>query len=327
MKDLISHIEYLLHTHNCVIVPGLGGFVLNELPSARTGVAEFSSPRYELVFNRDLTHNDGLLSESYMKIYGCSFEKATQYVESATQKLRQELMQTGRVEMGKVGSFVMHDEKRFVYESNSYVRSDVFGLTNVALKPIIQLQPAILSAKTTDRKSVVRNIGVGTAAAAVIALALLVFPFNNPTSGVQNAQIFSESSILSGSLHKPAETGVNTREVTNQEIEAISNPTIETPAPEAAVEADQSLLSEQITPPADAKKYYIVVGVYEVPKVASQAIESLKAEGFANVGSMPRSGRTDVFVESFTDKTDAENHLREIHKKHPNHRDAWVLKY
>lgn len=324
MKDLISHIEYLLHSHNCVIVPGLGGFVLNSLPSEKTGIAEFSSPKHELVFNRDLTHNDGLLSESYMKVFGFSFEKATQSVEVAAQELRKELLQKGRVDMGKLGAFVMHDEKRFVYEPNAFLHPDTFGLSNVTLKPIIQLQPAIPVTKTTNKKAIGRNIGIGTAAAAVIALLLLIFPFNNQTSEIQNAQIFSENGILSGLFDKTSDAKTTAPDVETKEIVAATQPTVANPVQEISSKVIQPTAEEVL--PADTKKYYIVVGVYEVPKVASQAIESLKAEGFVNVDSLPRSGRTDVFIETFTDRTEAENRLREIHKNYHNHRDAWVLK-
>lgn len=321
MKDLISHIEYLLHTHNCVIVPGLGGFVLNTLPSVRSGVAEFDSPGYELVFNRDLTHNDGLLSESYMKVYDCSFEKATQRVEMAAHELRNELQQKGRVEMGKLGAFVMHDDRRFVYESGDFVRPDVFGLTNVALKPIIQIQPAVAAKETTSRKTTLRKVGIGTAVAAVIALVFFIFPFNNSTRGLQNAQILSEI------FHKSNESQSVTRPVTPQEVVVTANPAPEISQPTPEMAPESTVPTTEVVLLGDSKKYYIVVGVYQFPEGASKAIESLKAEGFTNVGSMPRAGRTDVFVESFADKTEAYTFVREIHKNYPNHRDAWVLKY
>lgn len=317
MKDLISHIEYLLHTHNCVIVPGLGGFVLNALPSEKIGVAEFSFPNYELVFNRDLTHNDGLLSESYMKTYDCSFEKATQRIEAATQKLRNELQQKGTVKLGKLGSFVMHGDKRFVYEATSFVRPEVFGLSNVTLKPIIQLQPAV-PIQTTNRKTIIRNVGIGTAAAAVIALLLLIFPFNTSTSDLQNAHIFSENNIFAGVSHKTREGEAKSTTL---------SPSTEKIAEKANTPTPNNQPLSETTVSADEKMFYVVVGVYQVPKVASQIIDALRAEGFSNVSSLSRSGRTDVFVDSFSDKDEAEAYMREIHKNYPNHRDAWVLKY
>lgn len=324
MKNLVSHIEYLLHTHNCVIIPGLGGFVLNPLAASRKGIAEFSPSGYDLVFNRDLTHNDGLLSESYMKTYGHSFEKATLQIEKAADELRRELSQKGRVEMGKLGAFVMHDERRFIYSPGTFVRPDVFGLPDVALKPIIQMQPPVQSRQTPGRRNIVRHIGIGTAAAAVIALALLVFPFNNSTSGLQNAHIFSENGNFSGIFRQStSNTDVSTVTIPAQ-ISELANPVSEVSAPVSG-ETEQPVA--EAVPPVHTKKFYVVVGVYQVPRVAEKAIEMLKSEGFDQVGSMSRSGRTDVYIATFADKTEAETYLREVHKSYSNHRDAWVLKY
>lgn len=33
MNRLVSHIEFLLHHHNCVIIPDFGGFVVNAVHS------------------------------------------------------------------------------------------------------------------------------------------------------------------------------------------------------------------------------------------------------------------------------------------------------
>ena len=41
MNEMVSHIEFLLHEHNCVIIPDFGGFVVNTQPSRRDGVSSF----------------------------------------------------------------------------------------------------------------------------------------------------------------------------------------------------------------------------------------------------------------------------------------------
>ena len=57
-----DHIQYLLYRHNCVVLPGFGGIVLQYSP-ARIHPAQhiFQPPRKALAFNRSLTTNDGLL--------------------------------------------------------------------------------------------------------------------------------------------------------------------------------------------------------------------------------------------------------------------------
>src|SRR5690554_3462285 len=51
MNQLIYHIEFLLHEHNCVIIPDLGGFVINAIQSSRDSNNALMPPSCELVFN------------------------------------------------------------------------------------------------------------------------------------------------------------------------------------------------------------------------------------------------------------------------------------
>ena len=75
MIELAQHIEVLLLENDCVIVPGLGGFVAHYTPAMR--VAEengFSVPLPVLSdFNPQLKMNDGLLVQSYMAVYDTEF--------------------------------------------------------------------------------------------------------------------------------------------------------------------------------------------------------------------------------------------------------------
>ncbi len=60
--DVTAFIRELLFGHDCVIVPGFGGFIGNYTPARidkRTGT--FYPPVKQISFNRNLNHNDGLL--------------------------------------------------------------------------------------------------------------------------------------------------------------------------------------------------------------------------------------------------------------------------
>ena len=68
MISLARHIELLLLEHDCVIVPGLGGFIANHADARYTGDEEhlFLPPYRTIGFNQQLQVNDGLLVQSYM---------------------------------------------------------------------------------------------------------------------------------------------------------------------------------------------------------------------------------------------------------------------
>jgi len=142
MKELVSHIEFLLHDHNCVIIPGFGGFVINSSPARRDGMATFHPPVSELVFNRYLTHNDGLLAQSFMKSDSIPFEAAMQKIEHAVQEMLRELREGRKIELGALGQFEMNSSKQFVYKPTAYVQPLFFGLKTASLKPLVQMQPS-----------------------------------------------------------------------------------------------------------------------------------------------------------------------------------------
>lgn len=93
--------------HSCVIIPDLGGFVVNARPAAIDNASSyFMPPSKELLFNAHLVHNDGLLAHALMQEEGVSFEEATKKIASLVASVKTELESKGRVQVGEYGSFV-----------------------------------------------------------------------------------------------------------------------------------------------------------------------------------------------------------------------------
>lgn len=321
MNEMISHIEFLLHEHNCVIIPGFGGFVVNTIPSRREGIATFNAPACELVFNRDLTHNDGLLAQSYMKSGQLMFEAAMLRIEKGVEELKHQLQEMQHVDMGKLGSFTRNEGERFTYTPGNFVRPALFGLTRASLRPLVQMQTVTTPAKQTQPGKRRYSRGISVAAAAVVLLLLMLLPVSDTNNGHQLAKMITETSLFG---NKQAETQIRKNGLPDNQTTVESNVLPAQPATEAATEAASQDASLQV--PVAGPRFYVVMGVYELPEVAQKMIETLANEGFTQTGSLKRSGRIDVFAASFTDETEAAAFLREVHKKHPSHSDAWILK-
>ncbi len=319
MNQLISYIEFLLHEHNCVIVPNFGGFVINANNAKRDGISSFNAPACELGFNRDLTHNDGLLVQSYMKTNNISFDEATKQVEDSVKLLRHKLREDKNIDLGELGSIKMNNDNQFIYLPKPFVRPEFFGLSQASLKPIIQLQPGREKNRPqANGKHLLRNIGIGAAAAVAIALIMFFVPVQDNPLQRQYAQIFSEGGFLSD------------KSIAKEKSVAVETPSIDETPTQNKVE--NTILTENEEPTAhpvqtDVKKYYIVMGVYEVRKVAEQITEQLKAEGFSETAWLERPGRIDVYAASFINQMEAELFLRDLHVNQAEHRDAWLLKY
>ena len=59
--NITLYINKLLNLHDCVILPGFGGFVTNYVNAKVSEKNIFSPPRKIVAFNRNLKNDDGLL--------------------------------------------------------------------------------------------------------------------------------------------------------------------------------------------------------------------------------------------------------------------------
>ena len=107
MKAIVRHIEYLLQSHDCVIVPGIGAILCHGEPAAYDAQAGmWKAPRRVLSFNPELSRTDGLLAMSVARRNGISVEAAAARVSSATAAMRTELDSAGRLSLGSAGDLM-----------------------------------------------------------------------------------------------------------------------------------------------------------------------------------------------------------------------------
>lgn len=104
MTPLSTHIEQLLLHHDCVIVPGLGGFVAHDCPAIYIEEEDTFLPPFRGVsFNPRLTMNDGLLVQRVAETGGMSYHEAMTEVKQMVEELRAAIDRDGAVTIGGVG--------------------------------------------------------------------------------------------------------------------------------------------------------------------------------------------------------------------------------
>jgi hypothetical protein len=293
-----------------VVVPDLGGFVVNVVPSYREGVSDFHAPSCELVFNRDLRHNDGLLAQSYMKTDVLTFEVASRKIEQEVQVLKNRLREQRYLDLGKLGMFTMHDDERFVYTPAVFVRPMFFGLQMASLKPLIQMPVPMLPPKQETRK--LRRFSARAAAVVAAGLLLFALPSNESTVNRQSAQMLYESTWLrsSAEIYATSET-VATYETAAQQQETV-NVTENMPVADAVMEHQPV--------------YHIVIGVFQYAEGANITKDLLIANGFSQAAHVKHNGQIAVTAASHSDHNAAQADLRRIHREHPAYFDAWILR-
>jgi nucleoid DNA-binding protein len=146
MNRLIEHIERLLPEHDCVVVPGLGGFMLHDVPARTDKAGELFHPRgKELRFNAQLTFNDGILVQSYQEAYGLSFEAAVEQVLEEVKQLRQKLDERHYVLLGKLGTLLKNEENglEFRPDNRNLFCAETYGLSSFIFLTLQNRQRAL----------------------------------------------------------------------------------------------------------------------------------------------------------------------------------------
>lgn len=143
MLTITRHIEYLLTEHDCVLIPGLGGFLMQDLPARFVSDRNmFYPPSRSIVFNPTLTYNDGLLAASLMRAQQIGYEQASQFIDREIDTLRVLLKRGGdRVTFGNLGVFVLTEDNTLSFEASPdyLLNLNHFGLPAVTLLPVKEI--------------------------------------------------------------------------------------------------------------------------------------------------------------------------------------------
>ncbi len=104
MIQIGQHIEFLLARHDCVVVPGLGAFLVHSTPARFDAETETLMPPSRTVgFNPEVNVNDGLLADSVMRRHGMTRQGAMDAIADEVSALRHQLELSGDVAVGRIG--------------------------------------------------------------------------------------------------------------------------------------------------------------------------------------------------------------------------------
>ena len=144
MRILDQHLHPLFLDHDCIVVPGLGGFVCNRQPAQyHEGRQELTPPYRSVLFNERLVHHDGVLAQAVSRAKGITFDEAVQAIELEVEQLKAEVTGGKTVAIDGVGRLYKGSNERVQFladeEMERMLRS--FGLRNIPLRPIAQATP------------------------------------------------------------------------------------------------------------------------------------------------------------------------------------------
>lgn len=200
MIELAQHIEVLLLENDCVIVPGLGGFVAHYTPAMK--VAEenvFLPPTRIIGFNPQLKMNDGLLVQSYMAVYDTDFSDATRIVEKEVAYIFTALHEDGKVDLPNIGElrysihgiydFAPYDHKittPYLYGLDSFEMQELAELKKPYMEKTIRYSVPVVPEDKKRRVEIKFNRSYLSNAVAMIAVVALFFFLSTP---IENTEV------------------------------------------------------------------------------------------------------------------------------------------
>lgn len=137
--DITAFIRELLFGHDCVIIPGFGGFIGNYTP-ARIDKTEniFHPPVKQISFNRNLNHNDGLLIGRISESSGLNYGDARNLVEEFVRDMTSRLAKGEKVIFDHIGSFANNHEGNVQFEPDREANYNLnsYGLASFQFLPL-----------------------------------------------------------------------------------------------------------------------------------------------------------------------------------------------
>lgn len=148
MKSIILHIEYLLQSHDCVILPGFGAFIVEHIPAhlnEEEGV--FYPPFSEVSMNTAISHDDGVLATSISRAEKIKFEEARAEMQKMIATMHQRLQNDCELSLGSIGMIKIGEENTLQFIPRT---SGVSNAANRGFRPV-KLLPDNMSAEQLEK--------------------------------------------------------------------------------------------------------------------------------------------------------------------------------
>jgi len=178
-----NHIFNLLKHHDCVIITGLGGFILNYRKAYLNNITnQIHPPSKSISFNQNLVNNDGLLANYISSIEQISYDEACLEIMKFSRKTKLKLAKGTPILFDNIGTLYSNNEK-ILFESQSTFNfnTNSYGFTSFKLSKI----------HVTSRKSQQSIV----AAAAVIILLICISVFSLSNNYFDNLLVFNLNPI------------------------------------------------------------------------------------------------------------------------------------
>ncbi len=338
--NLDKYIRELLLQHDCVILPGLGGFVANYKPAEFDGSQKtVLPPSRQILFNPNLVHNDGLLF--------AHISKETDYGYKEVQAMAEVYFKTIKYEVGKglkftieeLGYFFINKARKieFAQESTDNLLIASYGLSYLNYKEFDRAagRTAKIYRALDDTNPLVRQHRIRrwiyTGAAACLLAGMILIPvkmgyLNLSGFDLSPVDSFRKEQAVQELLISPSDTDTHLAEPEAGPAGPETR-SVEPEAEPAVIEA--TTIGSEAEIPAKAyftpeASYHIIVGSFKGIDNARHLKQKMVDEGYAAEILTGENSFYRVSAQQYSLKKDAVTALASIRDQQA-YKSAWIL--
>ncbi|MEN8224844.1 MAG: SPOR domain-containing protein [Bacteroidota bacterium] len=335
MTGIDRYISELLFDHDCVILPGFGGFLTNYSGARIHPIKHsFHPPARTIVFNANLSTNDGLLIEYVSRVINISYQEASGMVNDYASSCIRDLEAGNTIHFTNIGTCRMGREKNIIFDpdhSSNYL-ADAFGLPSF-VSPAIkresvrerlekQLTPHPVPPSEKKKRNLRPALGWAAGISIPIAAALLLYMYSPrivDDLGRSYASFVPTVKFTSGESRLPASAGSDAR------FENFRLMPEETPKENAVVPEQLPQPKPEAVTVNTLKKYQIVVGAFSREANAKKYVYKLQTKSYdASIIGNSSTGLIRVSINGSDSKRDAIQLLEQV--RSDENPSAWLLR-
>ena len=279
--DITAFIRELLFSHDCVIVPGFGGFIGNYTPARiDKSTSTFFPPVKQVSFNRNLNHNDGLLIGRISASLKVNYGDARNIVEEFVKTLKKKLEKGEKVIFDNIGTFINNYEGNIQFEPVPDVNYmlDSYGLVSFQFMPLEGYDVRRRITRHLDKEPVKHSSYRKVLWRSVIIIPLLAILVIVPTDLFRSKV---ETTTLNPLVTAEVENNTETADanIATEEVKTAGTGII-APADTAIPGTPQPPEPE---PPVstEADIYLLITGSFKSEQNAQEWADRLKADGYS----------------------------------------------
>lgn len=326
MNTFNQYIKQLLMQHDCVIVPGLGGFITYRQEAYIKNGLIFPSTK-NIRFNSLLNYNDGLLCEMYMTNSHIPYPEALKAIEQTVNLIQCTLQQNQTCQLDAIGTLHLHNDNSISLSCNDAS----FLPCNYGLCPI-PLYETKHRHTTNNAETIVLNIPgriqrtLRYAAAVIIVTAIsLLLPSPHPDNAHYATFTFDplhNISDIHSTLERIPEHTPEKKDSTATLAAAQSGN--EYSADNEYVALRQELPSETTQQAPTPNKYHLIVASLKNRRQAEKYISEQKQYKQQTLSIIEEGGKYRVTAMSFSKYAEAMEYADSI-RNTSGGKHAWIM--